>query len=261
MLTSVAPTSSPSTTTGKAHSPVGAPLQGSMVPGGSGAMFDAIAARYDLMNRLMTFGIDQRWRRQTVDLLQLADRARVLDLATGTADLAMLVAKRLPQSKVVGLDPSANMLSVGMGKVRKAGLDSRIELVHGDACQLPFEDESFDGITMGYGIRNVTDRPRALREMSRVLRRGARVCILETGEPSGPLGLAARLHMRVLVPLLGGLLSGAPAEYRYLQQSTSAFPRPERFAEVMEGSGLRVLQVVPLLAGASHIYVATPSHV
>ena len=261
MPPTLAPSHTPSSAHGKPPSPVGVPLQGSMIPGGSGAMFDTIADRYDLMNRLMTFGIDQRWRRQTVDLLRLTEQVRVLDLATGTADLALLAAKRLPQATVVGLDPSANMLSIGMGKVRKAGLESRIELVHGDACQLPFEDESFDGITMGYGIRNVTDRPRALREMSRVLRRGARVCILETGEPTGPLGLAARLHMRVLVPVLGGLLSGAPAEYRYLQRSTSAFPRPDRFAEVMEGSGLRVLQIVPLLAGASHIYVATPSHV
>lgn len=260
MPDSIAPVSRPSSANKKGPSPVGMPLEGSLVAGGSGAMFDTIAARYDLMNRLMTFGIDQRWRRQTVDLLQIAGSARVLDLATGTADLAMLVARRLPQAKVVGLDPSSNMLSVGMAKLRKAGLDSRIELLHGDACQLPFKDESFDGITMGYGIRNVTDRPRALREMSRVLRRGARVCILETGEPSGPLGLAARLHMRVVVPLLGGLLSGAPAQYRYLQQSTSTFPSPERFSEIMEGSGLRVLQVVPLLAGASHIYVATPSH-
>ncbi len=259
MPTSIAPATAPSGSA-KVASPVGVPLQGSLVPGGSGAMFDSIAARYDLMNRLMTFGIDQRWRRQVVDLLQLSGSSRVLDLATGTADLALLVAQRLPQAKVVGLDPSTNMLSIGMAKVRKAGAEGRIELVHGDACQLPFEDGSFDGITMGYGIRNVTDRPRALREMSRVLRRGGRVCILETGEPTGPLGLAARLHMRVVVPLLGGLLSGAPAEYRYLQQSTTAFPRPERFAEIMEGSGLRVLQVVPLLAGASHIYVATPSH-
>lgn len=241
------------------QSPVGAPLQGSLVTAGSGAMFDGIASRYDLMNRLMTFGIDQRWRRQTVDMLQLSGGVRVLDLATGTADLALLVAKRLPASKVVGLDPSANMLSVGQSKVRKAGLQSRVELVHGDACQLPFEDASFDGITMGYGIRNVPDRPRALREMSRVLKPGARVCILETGEPSGPLGLAARLHMRVMVPAMGRLFSGAPAEYRYLQQSTSTFPKPERFSEIMEGSGLRVLQVVTLLAGASHIYVATPS--
>lgn len=241
------------------RSPVGAPLQGSLVAGGSGAMFDGIAGRYDLMNRLMTFGIDQRWRRQTVDLLDLRGEGRLLDLATGTADLALMAARRLPQVRVVGLDPSANMLSVGQAKVRKAGLQERVELVLGDACQLPFDDASFDGITMGYGIRNVTDRPRALREMSRVLRPGAKLCILETGEPSGPLGLAARLHMRVLVPAMGRLFSGAPAEYRYLQQSTAAFPRPERFAEIMEGSGLRVLRVVTLLAGASHIYVATPS--
>lgn len=239
-------------------SPVGQPLAATGVAGGSGAMFDGIAARYDLMNRVMTFGIDQRWRRQTVDALQVVAGSRILDLATGTGDMAIMVAERIPNCTVVGLDPSAGMLAVGRDKVAARGLGARIELVHGDACQLPFPDQSFDGITMGYGIRNVFDRPKALAEMARVLKPGARVAILETSEPKGLLGLGAKLHMRVLVPLLGGLLSGAPREYRYLQQSTTAFPNPEDFAKIIESSGLKMQQLITLLAGASCIHVASP---
>ncbi len=244
--------------THSANSPVGQPLAATGVAGGSGAMFDGIAARYDLMNRLMTFGIDQRWRRRTVDALQAKPGARILDLATGTGDLALMVADRIPQCTVVGLDPSAGMLAVGRDKVAARGLADRVELVQGDACQLPFADQSFDGITMGYGIRNVVDRPRALAEMARVLKPGARVAILETSEPRGLLGLGAKLHMRVLVPLLGGLLSGAPREYRYLQQSTTAFPSPEDFAKLIDSSGLKMQELITLLAGASCIHVASP---
>lgn len=242
-----------------AAGPVGQLLPGKAVAGGSGAMFDGIARRYDLMNRLMTFGIDQRWRKRTIALLQAGPTARLLDLATGTGDLAILAARTLPDCGVVGLDPSRAMLDVGREKLQRLALTGRIELIHGDACELPFDDRSFDGITMGFGIRNVTDRPRALAEMARVLKPGARVCLLETSEPTGVLGWGAKLHMRVVVPLLGGLLSGAPREYRYLQQSTAHFPPPAEFARVMTGAGLRVVEVVPLLAGAATIFVATPA--
>ncbi len=241
-------------------SPVGAPLAQAAagdVLGGSGAMFDGIAKRYDLLNRVMTFGIDQRWRRRAIALLALPANARVLDLATGTADLAIMTAQLHPDAHVTALDPSRGMLAVGAQKVAAAGLQTRVSLVVGDAQALPFPDASFDGVTMSYGIRNVPNRLVALREMTRVVRPGGRIVILEATEPEpGLLTWGARLHIRVVVPRLGAWLSGAPAEYRYLQKSISEFPSPAAFAELMRQAGQDVVAVVPLLLGVSHLWVA-----
>ena len=226
--------------------------------GGSGAMFDAIAHRYDLLNRLMSLGIDQRWRRRTVKALSLEPRARVIDIATGTADLALLIARSEPTVQVIGLDPSTQMLAIGRGKVQQAGLSERIELVAGDAEQLPFAARSFDAISIAFGIRNVPNRDRALGEMARVLRPGGRLAILELAEPErGAFAPFARFHIRTLVPAMGALLSGA-REYRYLQQSIAAFPAADEFAEQMRRAGLRVLAVEPLTFGVCHLYVAEP---
>ncbi len=225
---------------------------------GSGAMFDAIAHRYDLLNRVLSLGIDQRWRRKTVAALQLPPSARVLDLATGTGDVALRIAGTHPDAQVTGVDPSENMLAVGRHKVAAAGLAGRVVLVQGDAESLSFPDRSFDGVTIAFGIRNVPDRPRALREMARVCRRGGRVAILELSEPGGGLlGALARFHVHTLVPTVGAILSGA-REYRYLQQSIAAFPPAAQFAEQLRGAGLRVLTVQPLTFGVCHLYVAEP---
>lgn len=223
--------------------------------GGSGEMFDRIASRYDLMNRIISLGIDQRWRRRTVDALALKPGARVLDLATGTGDLAMMIARRHPEVTVVGVDPSAGMLAEGDRKVAAAGLGERVTLRRGDAEQLEADDASVDGISMAFGIRNVVDRPKALREMARALKPGGRAAILELGEPRrGLLGMMARVHIHHVVPTLGALLSGA-WEYRYLQRSIAAFPPAGEFAEVMRASGLRVERAEPMTFGVVHLYV------
>lgn len=231
-----------------------------MVTPGSGAMFDRIAARYDLLNRVMSFGVDRRWRRRTADALALPDRPRrVLDVATGTADLAIEIARHYPQAAVVGVDPSTGMIEVGARKLAARALDDRITLAVGDAQALDFADASFDGATMAFGIRNVPDRPAALRELARVCRPGARVAILELGEPEGGLmAPLARFHIRTVVPRVGALLSGA-REYRYLQSSIAAFPPPAGFAAMMKEAGLDVLDVVPLTFGVCHLYVGTPA--
>lgn len=227
---------------------------------GSGEMFDAIAGRYDLLNRLLSFGVDQGWRKLAVAALELRDGYRALDLATGTADLALQIARTHRGGTVVGVDPSEQMLVVGRKKVVEAGLSDRIELVNGIAETLPFEDGSFDAVTIAFGIRNVPDRPRALREMARVTRSGGRVAILELSEPkSGLLGPLARFHVHTMVPFVGGILSGS-REYAYLQRSIASFPPPGEFAAIMEAAELTVIRTVPLTFGVCHLYVAEPKH-
>jgi demethylmenaquinone methyltransferase/2-methoxy-6-polyprenyl-1,4-benzoquinol methylase len=220
-------------------------------------MFDGIADRYDLLNRLISLGVDQRWRAQTVRALQLQPGAQVLDLATGTGDLALRIVRDAPTAIVTGLDPSREMLRVFEKKVAAAQVGSRVRIQFGEAESLPFDSGSFDAITMAFGIRNVPDRPAALREMARVLKPGGRIAILELSEPrSGPLSAFARFHVHQLVPRVGAWLSGAK-EYAYLQRSIAAFPPPEVFADTMRGSGLRVLAVKPMTFGAVCLYVAT----
>jgi len=228
--------------------------------GGSGEMFDAIAPRYDLLNRLLSFGVDQRWRRLLVQRLELTPDAVVLDHATGTADLALLIARSTPGVRVIGIDPSTEMLRVGRAKVEAAGLSSRVSLQTGHAEDLSsIASQSVNAVSMAFGIRNVPDRPRALREMARVTRPGGRIAILELSEPQGGvLGPLARLHVHQIVPWLGGLLSGA-REYRYLQRSIAAFPPPSVFADAMRANGIQVESVEPLTFGVCHLYVGTPA--
>jgi demethylmenaquinone methyltransferase/2-methoxy-6-polyprenyl-1,4-benzoquinol methylase len=228
---------------------------------GSGQMFDQIAGRYDRMNRILSLGIDKRWRKRTVAALALPAGARVLDVATGTADLAIDIARRHPDATVIGLDPSRGMLAVGDTKLARRDLAGRVTLVVGDAQALPYEADSFDAATIAFGIRNVPDRALGLRELARVVRPGGRVAVLELAEPRhGLLGKAARFHVRHVVPRLGALLSGS-REYRYLQTSIAAFPPAEEFAKIMVDAGLDVLAVTPLTFGSCTLYVATPRRV
>jgi demethylmenaquinone methyltransferase / 2-methoxy-6-polyprenyl-1,4-benzoquinol methylase len=223
---------------------------------GSGEMFDAIARRYDLLNRLMSLGLDQGWRKKTVQALSLGPSATVLDLATGTADLALLIARKHPSAKVIAVDPSRGMLDVAAGKIGPVG--ARIELRLGDAQALDLPDQSVDAVTMAFGIRNVPDRSRALREMARVTKPGGRIAILELSEPKqGALAALARFHIHEVVPRVGAAISGA-REYSYLQRSIAAFPPPREFSALMEEAGLSVLSVSPLTFGAVCLFVGTP---
>jgi demethylmenaquinone methyltransferase/2-methoxy-6-polyprenyl-1,4-benzoquinol methylase len=225
---------------------------------GSGQMFDRIAPRYDFVNRVLSLGLDKRWRRRVIKELALAPNARVLDVATGTGDLAIELAKAVPAGKVIGLDPSANMLAVATLKLAKLGLDGRVALIEGDAQALPQANCEIDAATIAFGIRNVPDRPRALRELARVVRPGGTIAVLELGEPKRSLlGRAARFHTRHVVPRIGALLSGK-REYRYLQTSVAAFPPNDEFAQIMRDSGLDVRKVIPLTFGVCTLFIATP---
>lgn len=231
-------------------------VDGDAVRPGSGEFFDSIAARYDFVNRVLSFGIDRSWRKKTVRALELRAGMRALDLATGTADLAIAIAHTYPGVEVVGVDPSKQMLAIGQRKVEGRSLEGRIRLLQGDAQEIGQPDASFDAISIAFGIRNVPDREKALREMARVGKPGARIAILELGEPRGGIvGPLARFHVHVMVPTLGALLSGA-REYRYLERSIAAFPKAEDFAELMRASGLVDVRVSPLTFGVCHLYTA-----
>jgi demethylmenaquinone methyltransferase/2-methoxy-6-polyprenyl-1,4-benzoquinol methylase len=220
---------------------------------GSGVMFDHIAARYDLLNRLLSMGLDRGWRRAVIDAVG-AVPGEVLDVATGTADIAIALAQRFGALKVVGVDTSVGMLAVGRQKVVQKGLAERIELVQGDAQALPFADDRFAASCIAFGIRNVPDRRLGIAEMLRCTAPGGKIVVLELGEPrGGPLAALARLHMHLIVPRLGALLSGAK-EYRYLQQSVAAFPPADAFAQVLRDAGCAEVAVRPFLAGVAHLY-------
>lgn len=227
---------------------------GALPRGGSGAMFDGIAERYDLLNRLLSFGIDQGWRRRCARALRLYPQARILDLATGTGDLALEILKLEPRADVIGLDPSPRMLAIAAHKATERG--ARLTLLRSEAERLPFLPGAFDGVAMAFGIRNLPDRLQALREMGRVTRPGGRISILELSEPrSGLLGPLARFHIHTLAPRLGALLSGS-REYRYLEDSIARFPPPGEFAALLASAGLDVLEVRPLTLGACCLFVA-----
>lgn len=233
-------------------------MSASGIPGdadGSGVMFDRLARRYDFMNRVLSLGLDQGWRARAVDALALPESALVLDLATGTGDLALQILESDPTVRVVGLDPSLQMLEVAREKARGRGLASRAEFLAGDAQKLPFGTASFAGSAIAFGIRNVPDRSQALREMLRVTRPGGRVVILELSEPPGGwLGPVARFHVHRVVPWLGARLARS-AEYRYLQRSIAAFPPPDDFVGQLERAGLVILKVERLTFGAAHVFV------
>jgi demethylmenaquinone methyltransferase/2-methoxy-6-polyprenyl-1,4-benzoquinol methylase len=221
---------------------------------GSGEMFDRIADRYDLLNSVLSFGIDVRWRTKAIRALCLSEDARLLDVATGTGEIAIAAAKT--GLYVVGVDPSTKMLAVARDKIERASLADRIRLEIGSAETLPFEDAEFDGGIIAFGIRNVPDRVRGMAEMRRVTRPGGRVVVLELGEPRGAaLGRLARFHVHSVVPVLGGIVSGS-REYAYLQRSIAAFPPPEEFGELLESVGLEVESITPLTFGVAQLYVA-----
>jgi len=223
---------------------------------GGGEMFDGIARRYDRMNTVLSFGLHHLWRRRLIRAMgPLGAGDEVLDVACGTADVAIATARSVDGLGATGLDPSVGMLGVGQDKVRAAGLDDRVTLIEGDAQEMPFADDRFAAAAVSFGIRNVPDRAQGLREMARVTRPGGHVCVLELGVPrTGLLAPMARLHIRFVVPLLGRLFAGTQ-EYRYLQESVEAFPAPEAFATLMGECGLKEVTVTPQSFGAAPLYV------
>src|ERR1039457_3363949 len=208
-------------------------------------MFGTIAPRYDFLNRMLSFGIDRRWRKKAVRLLKYRDGARILDVATGTGDVALEIARTTPPSvKITGADFCKEMVELGRIKAVQSPYAGRIDFKVAPCEDLPFPNETFDSITIAFGIRNVVDRKLGLAEMWRVLRPGGRMIILEFSTPRSQLFRQIYyFYFRRLLPMIGGLFSRYNA-YQYLPDSVLEFPSPEEFSRIMTGVGFRNIQVL-----------------
>lgn len=220
-------------------------------------MFDAIAPRYDFLNHILSAGLDRGWRNRAVDALALPDNARVLDVCTGTADLAIATVTRARGASVLGIDFAGKMLRLGLAKIRSASLDDRIRLVCGDAAQIPVADRSCDAATIAFGIRNVAAPERALAEIARVLKPGGRLAILEFGQPRIP-GIRSLYswYFRYALPLVGRLISRHESAYSYLPASVGTFPPPSEFARTLTDTGFSHVRTVPLTLGIVYLFIA-----
>lgn len=224
-------------------------------------MFGGIAPRYDLLNRLLSFARDRYWRREAVAHAQLPSGGIALDVCTGTADMALELARQFPSARtIIGVDFCLPMIRIGVDKVARKSLSDRIRLQAGSAEALPFEANTFDAVTIAFGIRNVVDRTRGLTELCRVLRPGGVGIILEFATPQGPIfGWLYRVYFHAGLPWLGGLISGDAEAYRYLPNSVSAFPAPQTLARMMEEVGFRDVHYRAMTGGIVTLHVGTKS--
>jgi demethylmenaquinone methyltransferase / 2-methoxy-6-polyprenyl-1,4-benzoquinol methylase len=217
-------------------------------------MFDAIAPRYDLLNHLLSAGIDKRWRKRAIASLRLTGRETLIDVCTGTADVAL---EATGAARVVGVDFAGAMLALGLRKIHAAGQVKRIVLVRGDAMRLPARDRTADAATVAFGIRNVQKPEVACTEMARVLRAGGRLAILEFGVPKIPGVRALYLwYFRRVLPLIGRMISGHTGAYSYLPASVGTFPPPAEFVTLLRQAGFAEVRAVPLTFGIVYLYTA-----
>lgn len=214
-------------------------------------MFDRIARRYNLMNRLMTGGQDMRWRRFVVQQAQIPPGGKLLDLATGTGDIGFEALKAVPNVHVVGADFSLGMMRVGM----TLSLGHKMDWAGADALNLPFRDNTFDAVTSGYLVRNVIDIPRTLKEQLRVLKPGGRIVILDSSPPPNSLMRPfIEVHLRYVIPLLGRVVSGNPDAYQYLPSSTQAFKTPDELAAIMRAAGVQNVHYRTFMFGTMAVH-------
>ncbi len=218
-------------------------------------MFDNIAPRYDFLNHFLSLGIDKLWRRRAIKQLKNQGCKRVLDVATGTGDMAIKIYEILG-CEVVGTDISDGMLQIGKAKIERLGLTEHINLLQADSIRLPFNDNEFDAITVAFGVRNYEDLEAGLRDMARVLKVGGRMVILEFSKPRKfPIRNFYMFYFRRILPLLGGVFSKDKRAYEYLPESVLAFPDGEDFLEIMKKSGVTPLKTISLTGGIASIYV------
>ena len=218
-------------------------------------MFDAIAPRYDLLNRVLSAGIDQKWRKKVIRLVLEKQPSSVLDVATGTADLAIMGAQNgIP--KTIGVDISEEMLTVGRRKISSKGLVEKVVLQTGDAEKLPFSDGQFDAAMVAFGVRNFENLDEGLSQIFRVLKKGGRLVVLEFSKPSAFLiKQSYAFYNRYILPLVGRLISGDQAAYTYLPESIAAFPEGAAFLDHMKKAGFKEVRDQRLTFGVASIYV------
>ncbi|QOI97300.1 MAG: bifunctional demethylmenaquinone methyltransferase/2-methoxy-6-polyprenyl-1,4-benzoquinol methylase UbiE [Flammeovirgaceae bacterium] len=219
-------------------------------------MFDNISHRYDFLNHFLSLGIDNGWRRKAVNLLKPLKPRLILDVATGTGDFAV-AALRLNPDKIIGVDISEGMLEIGRKKMQNRGLDKKIDLISGDSENLPFEENKFDAVTVGFGVRNFEDVNRGLAEIRRVLRPGGMLVVLEFSRPKQfPFKQLYNFYFKFILPKLGRLISRDKAAYTYLPESVEAFPDGDDFLTILTNLGYKEPACKPLTLGISSIYTA-----
>ena len=219
-------------------------------------MFDKVSGNYDFLNRVLTFGIDMSWRKKVIQLVTDQKAQTVLDIATGTGDLAIMLGQAGTR-QVTGLDISPVMLEIGKKKVTQAGLNDKVEMVIGDSEELPFEDDSFDAITVAFGVRNFEDLEKGLSEIFRVLKPGGSFVVLETSQPSKfPVKQGFQFYSKYVIPNVGKLFSKDKNAYEYLPEAAAAFPYGESFNNILLKIGFNSSRIYPQTLGVATIYHA-----
>lgn len=221
-------------------------------------MFDSIAPAYDFMNRAMTFGIDKLWRAKAVKMIRNHSPRQILDIATGTGDLAIKLARELPKVKIAGVDLSEGMIEIGRKKVAEAGLDERVEMMTGDCLSLPMADGSYDCVTVAYGVRNFERLLQGYREMLRVLRPGGMLCVIELSTPTSAIVKPLyKIYTRYIIPAVGRMVSKDVRAYSYLPESIAAVPQGDYMLAIMREAGFTDTRHRPLTFGTCTIYTAS----
>tara|TARA_Y100001934_G_scaffold37491_2_gene43435 strand:- start:1766 stop:2461 length:696 start_codon:yes stop_codon:yes gene_type:complete len=219
-------------------------------------MFDSISKEYDFINNLITFGAHKNWKKQIVNICKKINPKKILDLATGTSDIAIELSS-IKECKIIGVDPSSKMLEVGQSKIDKKNLNDKILLEKGNAENLKYDDGMFDVVTIGYGVRNFTNLKNSLKEIYRVLKKDGLLIILETSLPSSPLvRVFYNIHTKLYVRIIGMIFSNNSNAYGYLESSAKTFPYGEDFIKILRDVNFINIQSEIKLFGASTIYIA-----